>query len=304
MKDIKPLLLVLLSVGFVGTWVYHLYDKARYASPVAGISTTDPSVDVRDSLQRAYSDAVSNLDFKLDSSRITADSLQYQLTLRVNEINKLRREIGGILKNRNASKTELELAKSKMGELETKVEELRSQNTSMEEEKQKLNSTLSRLSDEVKFLEQNIRNLDTENKVLAEKIKAASVFLASDISFSAIDVKEVKEVETNQAKKADKFVASFTLQNNVQAFMNVEVVIVITAPDGQVLQSSTWDSGIFETRNGIKKNFTRKIKFDYEKGEQKKLIFSLDVSNIKKGNYQLEIWHGGVLVGRSGAVLR
>lgn len=301
MRDIKPLLLVLLSVGFVGTWVYHLYDKSRYASQTAGVSSDTGKVaaDVRDSLQRAYSETISNLDFKLDSSQITADSLQVQLALRVNEINKLRREIGGILKNRYASKEELNLAKSKMGELENKVEQLRNQNATMEQEKEKLSSTLSRLSDEVKYLEQNIKTLDTENKSLSEKIKAASVFVASDINFSAIDIRDSKEVETVTAKKADKFVASFALQNNVQAYMNVEAVIVIVGPDGQVLQSSTWDSGSFETKTGVRKDFTRKIRFDYEKGESKKLIFSLEVSNIKKGNYNFEIWHNGVMIGKS-----
>jgi chromosome segregation ATPase len=127
-------------------------------------------MNVRDSLQEAYAQAINNLDYKLDSSQITADSLQLQLTLKVNEINRLRREIGGILRNRNASTEELGLAKTKMTELENRVEELRVQNSTMEEEKQMLSNTLQKLSDEMKFLEQNIRTLGDENKVLTEKI--------------------------------------------------------------------------------------------------------------------------------------
>ncbi len=307
MKDIKPLLLILLSIGLVGTWVFHLYDKAQYSTQIASASTVDSAAverNIRDSLQQAYAQAISNLDFKLDSSQITADSLQLQLTLRVNEINKLRREIGGILKNRNATKEELNLAREKMGELETRVEELRVQNTSMEEEKEMLNTTLQKLTDEVKFLEQNIRTLDEENKSLSEKIRLASVFVATDINYAAIDAREVKEVETNQAKKADKFVASFTLQNNVQEFRNVEVYIVITGPDGKVLQSSTWDSGTFSARNGSKVEYTRQIKFDYERGEQKRLIFSLDVNNLSKGIYNLQIYHGGLFIGKAAQALR
>lgn len=301
MRDIKPLLLVLLSVGFVGTWVYHLYDKARYTTHTASADSGQASIplSVRDSLQEAYAQAINNLDYKLDSSQITADSLQLQLTLKVNEINKLRREIGGILRNRNASNEELGLAKTKMTELENRVEELRVQNSTMEEEKQMLSTTLQKLTDEMKFLEQNIRTLGDENKVLSEKIRSASVFVASDINFAAIDARDSREVETSNSRKADKFVASFLLQNNVQEFRNVEVYVVITSPGGEVLQSSTWDSGTFTTRAGSKKNFTRQIKFDYDKGEQKKLIFSLDVASIQKGSYTFEIWHGGVMIGRA-----
>src|SRR5690606_40020783 len=77
MKDIKPLLLILLSIGLVGTWVFHLYDKAQYSTQIASASTVDSAAverNIRDSLQQAYAQAISNLDFKLDSSQITADS--------------------------------------------------------------------------------------------------------------------------------------------------------------------------------------------------------------------------------------
>ena len=31
MKDTKTLLLMMLSAGLTGTWVYHLYDKTQYS---------------------------------------------------------------------------------------------------------------------------------------------------------------------------------------------------------------------------------------------------------------------------------
>jgi hypothetical protein len=110
-------------------------------------------------------------------------------------------------------------------------------------------------------------------------------------------VRPDKEQETSLARKADKFVASFVLQNNFNEYMNAEVMVVITEPDGRVLQSSTWDSGSFETKTEGKKNYTRKVRFDYNKGEQKALIFTLDVDVFQKGTYTLQIWHNGILVG-------
>jgi uncharacterized phage infection (PIP) family protein YhgE len=300
MKDIRSLLLILLSFGLVATWVYHFYDKATYSHPKTEITSTDSTAvadGVRDSLRKVYSATISNLDLRLDSTRNTSDSLQTQLIIKVKEVNKLKTEISSILKNPKSTNSELSLARQKMKELEDIVEELRNEKNVLELERKELNARLDQMSGEVGNLQQNIRRLDDENKNLAEKIKLASVFVASTLHFTAIDEREVKEQETLQAKKADKFVASFVLQNNFNEYMNAEIMIVIIEPDGHVLQSSTWDSGSFDTRTEGRKSYTRKMRFDYTKGEQKALIFTLDVDTFQKGTYTLQIWHTGMRIG-------
>jgi hypothetical protein len=47
---------------------------------------------------------------------------------------------------------------------------------------------------------------------------------------------------------------------------------------------TTWDSGSFETKSEGKKSYTRKMRFDYAKGEQKALIFTLDVAAFSERN--------------------
>lgn len=302
MKDIRSLLLILLSSGLVATWVYHLYDKAKYSQnrpPIPAAGQIAMVNDVRDSLQEAYTEKLNDLDFKLDSSRNTTDSLQLQLNRRVNEINKLKGEISAILKNPVSSSAQLKEAKQKMTELEERVEELRVQNGAMEAEKQSMITKLDLMTGEANTMEQNIRRLDEENKDLREKIRQASVFLASALHFTAIDVRNEKEQETAQSKKADKFVVSFVVQNNLNQYMNAEVFVVITQPDGQILQNSTWDSGTFDTKADGRKSFTRRIKFDYEKGEQRRMIFSLDADNPQKGKYTMQVWHQGIMIGET-----
>ena len=303
MKDIRSLLLVLLSTGLVATWVYHIYDKARYsqAAREAAAPVTDTAAlsSMRDSLQKAYSEKVSSLDLRLDSTRSATDSLQIQLTQRVDEINRLKSQISSVLKNPNSSAAQLKEARQMMSELEERVEELHDQNEAMESEKKDLTVKLEQITGEAGKMEQNIRRLDEENKDLREKIKAASVFMVSAIHFTAIDLRNDKEQETVQSKKADKFVTSFILQNNINSLTNAEVYVVITEPDGHVLQNSTWNSGTFDTKSEGKKTFTRRVKFDYEKGEQKQVIFSLDWDNFQKGKYTLQLWYMGVLIGQS-----
>lgn len=302
MKDTKPLLLVLLSLGLVSTWVYHIYDKAQYSRQTAGTDVKGQEAitnAIKDSLNNIYSVTISDLDSRLNSTKFNADSLQNKLDGKLKEINLLKNEIRGILGKGDFSKIDISIAKQKIEELQQKVNELNDQNITMEEEKKQLNNVLVQLTENVDTLQRNIRRLSSENESLNEKISLASVFIASELKIEAIEVRGTSEESTSQAKKTDKFVASFVVQNRVNQFSNAELTTVLLKPDGQVMQSTVWDSGSFDTKSEGRKSFTRKIKFDYEKGEQKNLLFTINTENCQKGVYTFQLWHNGIKIGQA-----
>jgi len=307
MKDTKTLLLALLSFGLIATWAYHFYDKSDYSRRKSALVNDTNSVAavniIRDSLQKVYTAAINNFDLRLDSTRNTSDSLQTELNNKVNEINRLKAEISDILKRPNTTSTELLLARQKMKEMEDIIRQLREEKNALEKEKKQLTTQLDDMSGEVMTLQTNIRRADETNRNLTDKIKQASFFVASSLHFTTLHTKEEKEQETSLARKANKFVASFILQNNLNEFPNAEVMIVISQPDGHVLQSSAWDSGSFDSKAEGKKYYTRKMRFDYAKGEQKALIFTLEFEQFQKGTYTLQIWHNGVMIGQTAKTL-
>ncbi len=73
------------------------------------------------------------------------------------------------------------MARKKIEELQEKVNDLSSQNITMEEERQELNVVLEQLSQNVDTLQMNIRRLNRENEALNEKVRLATVFIASEI---------------------------------------------------------------------------------------------------------------------------
>jgi hypothetical protein len=302
MRDIKPLLLILLSIGLVSTWVYHIYDKTNYSRQKSELYAADSTLvagAIKDSLNSLYSAALRELDTRLDSSQVTAATLQSHLDTKLDEIDQLKSEIRTILNKRDFSKEDLVEARKKIAELQQKVDELSNQNLSMEEEKKQLGNTLMQLTQNVDSLQMNIRRLSMENEALNEKVSLASVFIASEVKIDAVETRGSAEESTSQAKRADKFIASFIVQNRVNNFSNVEVTTVLVKPDGQVLQSTVWDSGTFDAKNEGKKNYTRKIKFDYEKGEQKHLLFSIETEKCQKGIYTFQVWHNGIMIGKA-----
>jgi len=306
MKDTRSLLLVLLSFGLIATWAYHFYDKSNYSRPKQDLLISNSTAEVyktRDSLQQAYNATISHLDLQLDSSRNISDSLQTALNDKINEINRLKAEISNILNRPAATSSELLVARQKMKEMEDIIRQLREEKNALEQEKKQLSTKLDDMSSEVTSLQKNIRRVDEDNKNLNDKIRQASVFVASALHFTTLRSNDEKEQETSLARKANKFVASFILQNNFNEFPNAEVMIVINQPDGHVLQNSAWDSGSFDTKTDGTKYYTRKMKFDYMKGEQKALIFTLEFEQFQKGTYTLQIWHNGVMIGQTAKTL-
>jgi hypothetical protein len=282
--------------------VYHFYDKATYVRQSAEMSAKDSTAVgrvIRDSLKSLYSAALMELDTKLDSTQENAALLQTRLATKLDEIDQLKSEIRNILSKQNFTAGDLAEARKKIAELQEKVDELSNQKLSMEEEKKQLGNTLLQLTQNVDSLQMNIRRLSLENEALNEKVSLASVFVASEVKIDAVELKGTAEESTSQAKKADKFIASFIVQNRVSNFVSAEVTTVLLKPDGQVMQSTVWDSGTFDAKNEGKKNYTRKIKFDYEKGEQKHLLFSIDTEKCQKGVYTFQVWHNGIMIGKA-----
>ena len=302
MKDIRTPLLALLSTGLIGTWVYHLYDKTQYSQRRTEIYIKDSiavAQGVQDSLQKIYSSTIRTLDSKLDSTRTNADSLKFQLEARMNDIYKLKKEIDHILKNRGASKEDLALARLKIAELQTMVDEMETRKLTMEEEQARLTKLMSDMSGEITGLHDNMKKLDDENRRLTEKMNLASIFVASAIEFLPVAVKNDKEQETNNANKASKFVISFLVQNNITEYDIAEVFVVITQPDGSILKNDDlWETSGITLHNGSKINYTRKVRFDYPRGETKKLLFSINAPGYYTGTYTLQIYHRGHMIGQ------
>jgi len=306
MRDTKSLLLILLSFGLVGTWVYHLYDKTKYSKQRTEIYIKDSiavAEGIQDSLHKLYSSTITNLDAELDSTKSNAGQLKGELGNKLSEINRLKAEIAAILKKNNVKKEDIELARKKTTELQLLVQQLTSRNNTVEEEKQQISVALDNVNIQMKNMEGNVQQLTNENKVLAEKVTIASTFNASEISLTPVAVRNDKEKETSAADKVSKLVVSFAVQNNISDEPVSEIYVVITQPDGKVLKTDVWDAFSIDIRKEGKKSYTRKVRFDYERGENKKLLFSLNADDYMKGNYKLQVYHNGYMIGQTNKVL-
>lgn len=302
MRDNKSLLLLLLSAGLIITWGYHLYDKSSYANHPREVLVKDSSAvakAVSDSLKDFFAHTLDQLDpekIQIDSATMSSDSVLRQ---RFNEIRALRTEISNTLKQKDLSQGDIGSVKVKIDTLQKKMIELEKEDALISNESKK-SIVETTQPDNAISSQQNKKIEPVENKTQLQKSNDLPVFVASDIRFAAYKVQpDQKVIETTQQDQATKFVSSFTVRNKVAGFQTAEIIVVVSDPSGKSVNPEVWDAGSFETKSEGRKIYTRKLRFEYNKGEAKRLQFSLEPENFEKGIYKLSLYHNGIRIGQS-----
>lgn len=288
-SNTKNILIGVLAALLLGTWGYFLYsnNKDKEQIQVANTQATT-ALSARDSVQFLYNDALT----RLDSITGNNNNLQGQLSERQSEISKLKNEINSILRNKNASEADLKRAKSLIAELNGKIENLEMEVARLTGENQQLAAANTQLSQEKQVLETNLQTTTAEREELAQTVDVASTFTASNIQIKPINEKKNgKEKETTNAKRVDKLMISFDVENRVARSGPADLYVIVTGPNGQVVSDE--NSGTLTTRTEGDKPFSFKSTMDYEQGTRKNIQVPLRQDNFQTGDYKIEIYQNG-----------
>ena len=290
-NNTKNILIGVLAAGLLGTWGYFLYDKNQSDEKIQVTQAqANTSMSSRDSVQLLYNDALT----RLDSLTGNNNNLQGQLGERQSEITKMKNEINSILRKRNATQAELSRAKSLIAELNGKIENLEVEVARLTGENQQLASNNTQLTSEKQVLETNLQTTTAEKDELASTVDVASTFSASNIAIKPVNEKKNgKEKETTTAKRVDKLVVSFDVENRVARSGPADLYVVVTGPNGQVVSDPSMGSGTLTTRTDGDRQFTYKSTLNYEQGTRKSVQIPLRQNDFQTGNYKIEIYQNG-----------
>jgi len=293
-SNTKNIVIGLLAAGLLGTWGYFLYDKNKNDEQIQITQAqANTAMSSRDSIQLIYNEALTRLDSITGSN----NNLQGQLSDRQSEITKLKREINSILSKRNATQAELNRAKSLIGQLNSKIENLEMEVARLTGENQQLAATNTQLTAEKQVLETNLQTSTAERDELASTVDVASTFSAANFQIKPINEKRNgKEKETTTARRVDKLMVSFDVENRVARSGPADIYVIVTGPNGQVISDAA-NSGMLTTRADGDRPYTMKTTIDYEQGTRKNIQIPLRQDDFQTGNYKIEIYQNGFKIG-------
>ena len=295
-KEYKGAIIGVLAVLLLGTWGYLLYDKNKSSETIQSQQTQIERVtDEKSEIQKNFDASLA----RLDSLTGYNNELEGKLNEKNSEVSKLKTEIRSILNKKNASASELARAKQLIGTLNEKIGNLEAEVARLTGENQQLTQEKTQLTADK---EQLTKTLDTANQVKeaqAKTIDIGSTLHADGISITPVNEKNGgKEKETTTAKRVDKLVIAFDVDNRIAQSGQTDVYVSITGPDGKPVTVEALGSGTFTTREEGDKLFTTKLPVDVVTAQKQNVQFSFTPpANFVQGSYKIQIYQNGFMIG-------
>ena len=295
-KDYKGLIIALLAAGLLGTWGYLLWNNNKNEQTIQQKEATISQVtDEKTELQRNFDASLA----RLDSVTGNNNALEGKLTEKNSEITKIKGEIRSILNKKNATAAELTKAKALILEMNEKVAGLEQEVARLTTENAQLNTDLTSEKGKTTQLTTDLVTTTTAKQELEKTVDIDSTLNAYNISITPINEKKSgKEKVTTTAKRVDKLVVSFDVDNRIAPAGSAEVYVLVTGPDGKPVSQEALGSGTFTTREEGDKPFTARVPVKIETSKKVAVEFALkQADNFLKGNYKIEIYHNGFKIG-------
>jgi cell division protein FtsB len=279
-----------LAVVLLGTWGYFLYssnakDKTIQEKTVA----VTQAMTARDTAQLLYENTLQRLDALTGEN----NNLKNQVTDNNSQISKLKNEITSILSKKNASEAEVRRAKALIAQLNQTIANLEAENARLTGENQVLAANNTQLTSEKQVLQTNLQTTTAEKDELAQTVDVASTFTASNIAITPVNEKRNgKEKTTTTAKRVDKLVVSFDVENRVARSGPADLYVIVTGPDGKVITDPAGASTL-STRNDGDRPYTYKTTVQYEQGTRKSIQVPMRQEHFQTGDYKIEIYQNG-----------
>jgi peptidoglycan hydrolase CwlO-like protein len=293
-KSYKNAIIGALAVGLVAVSGYLIYAKSNSSQTIQQQETQIAKVSAEKSdVQSSFDASLA----RLDSMSTVNTGLEGQLAEKNEEITKVKSEIRSILNKRNATAAELSRAKTLIASLNDKIASMEMDIAQLRQENQLLTNDNVVLKQEKEILNQDLVATTEIKQTLEKKVDVASTLNASNIVITPINIKKSgKEIVSSTAKRVDKFVVSFDVDNRIIQTGTTDVYVLVLGPDGKAINTGP---ETFTTRDEVDLAYTAKVPVDLETAKKKIVEFAFTPSNnFIQGNYTIQIYQNGFLIGQ------
>jgi len=261
-KSYKNAIIGVLAAGVIGLGGFLVVDKNKSGEVIHQQETQIASVsEEKIDIQKSFDASLA----RLDSMSTANKGLEGKLTAKNSEIAKVKTEIRSILNKRNATNAELSRAKMLIESLNGQIESMQVEVARLTQENQVLSNDKVVLTGEKEKLTADLTSTTEVKQALEKTVDVASTLNASNITITPIKVKNNgKEKVSTVAKRVDKLMVSFDVDNRIAHPGLTDVYVLVIGPDGQPVSTDTVGSGTFTTREEGSKSFTAKVPVEVE----------------------------------------
>ena len=292
----KNIVIGILAVGIILLGGYLMFDKNKSSAFIHQQATQITKVNEEKSdIQKSFDASLA----RLDSMYTIHNELGSTLSEKNGEIAKYKSEIRSILNKRNASAGELSKAKLLIASLNGKIVNLQAEVVRLARENDNLSSEKALLSMEKERLTTELTSTNNIKQTLEKKVDIGTTLNASNIQITPVNIKKNgKEKISTIAKRVDKLVVSFDVDNRIATAGTTDVYVLVIGPDGKPLSADGQGSGNFNTRMEGYKSFTAKVPIEVETAKKKNVEFAIKPeTNFQQGNYTIQIYQNGFKIG-------
>ena len=295
-NNYKNAIIGALAVVLVAVGGYAIVDKNKKVEVIQQQETTIAKVtDEKSDIQKSFDGSLA----RLDSMGSLNKTLEGKLSDKNKEITKTKSEIRSILNKKNATVSELSKARNLIADLNGKITNMEQEVARLTEENKNLNNDKIVLTKDKEKLTQDLTATTVVKQDLEKKVDIASTLNASNIAITAIKIKKNgKEKITTTAKRADKLLITFDVNNRIIQTGKTDLYVCVIGPDGKAIAAEKLGSGTFTTREEGDKSFTAKLPVDLETSKNKNVEFAFAPDqHFVQGNYTIQIYQNGFKIG-------
>ena len=295
-NNYKNAIIGALAVALIAVGGYAIVDKNKKTEVIHQQETTIAKVsDEKSDIQKSFDGSLA----RLDSMGSLNKSLEVKLSDKNKEIAKTKTEIRTILNKKNASAAELGRAKDLITYLNDKISLMEQDVARLTQENKNLNNDKIVLTKDKEKLTQDLTATTVIKQDLEKKVDIASTLNASNILIKALKIKRNgKEKETTTAKRVDKLLISFDVNNRIIQTGSTDLYVCVIGPDGKAIAAEKLGSGTFTTREDGDKAYTTKLPVNLETSKSKNVEFAFAPGQrFVQGSYIIQIYQNGFKIG-------
>jgi hypothetical protein len=292
----KTTAIVVLAIAFVGSLGYAIISNNNGTQTIEQNHTQIAKVsDEKSDIQKNFDESL----VRLDSMTSVSHAMTGQLAGINKQIAKKKAEIRRILNDKNASAADLAKAKQMIADLNDKISTEEQDVANLTQTKTQLTADKMGLVQDTTTLDSNLMVTNTAKHGLEKQVDIASTLNATNIAIVPVDVKSNgKEKITTTAKRVNKLLIKFDVNNRIAEPGTTDVYVVITGPDGKSVMAPANGSGTFTTREEGDKSFTAKVPVEIQTAQTKNVQFAFTPgSAFQQGSYTIQIYQNGFKIG-------